>query len=59
VQRAAHTFVFSLFVESIGDGQRVRIEFDDAVDRGALLVDLLDAREIFFGDGASGVLAAL
>jgi hypothetical protein len=47
VKRAAHTFVFALFVEGVSDGERVGIEFDDAVDGGALLVDLIDARQVF------------
>jgi hypothetical protein len=45
VQRTADVSFFSFLVEGIGDGQSVGIDFDDAVERGTLFVDLFDFPE--------------
>ena len=45
---------FPFLVEGIGNGQRVRIDFEHAVEGGTLLVDLLNPRQIFLGDRARG-----
>ena len=52
VQRAARPFVAPLFVERIGDRQRVGIELDDGVDGRPALVDFVDALEILLRQGA-------
>ena len=43
-------FCFAFVVEGVGDAERIGIEFDDAVHGGAVLVDRLDAREVFLGE---------
>ena len=67
MQRAARAFGFALSSSAVGDGERVRIEFDNRVDGGAVLVDVRfsyfpfiyfkDARRVPLDERASGELA--
>src|SRR3989442_16762 len=41
VQRTTRTLGFAFLVKGIGDGERVRIEFDHAVEGGTMFVDLV------------------
>ena len=54
MQRPAKMFLFAFLVELLGDAERVGIYLDNAVDGRPMLIDGLDAREIFFGDGVRG-----
>jgi len=60
VQRAARAFGFALGVERIGDRQGIGIELDYGIQMWAastvILVDLIDSREVFFGECSSGEL---
>ena len=48
MQRPTCGFLFALFVERFGDSQGVRINFDHAVDRRALFIDLLNSFQVLF-----------
>jgi len=56
VQRPARPFFFPLLVQRLRNFQRVRIRFNDAVDRRSAIVDRRDALEIFQRDGLRVVL---
>ena len=50
-------FCFAFLVERFGNGYGVGIYFDDAVEGRTVLVDDVDAREIFVGEGMGGEAA--
>ena len=57
MERAARAAAATLRVETIGNGQRVRVRFDDAVKGRPLTVDRLDALQVLL-DQRPGRLAA-
>ena len=57
MQRATRAFGLALLIERVGNGERIRIQFDDRVHRRAALVDLVDARKIFLDQRPSGEFA--
>ncbi len=59
VQRAANTPAPALGVEPIGDGARVRVDLDHAVERRSGAIDRLDPREVLVHQRARRVLAGL
>ena len=46
--------LFALLIESVSDGERIGIEFDDAIDGRAMLIEGIDSRQIFLGERAGG-----
>jgi len=57
MQRSARPFRFALLVERVGDGQRLRVEFNKGVDGWSAFVDLVDARCVLFHQRSRGKLA--
>ena len=44
-------------IQGIGDGEGIRIDLDDGTERRSLAIDLLDAEQVFPGNGASRLLS--
>src|SRR5207248_1534958 len=57
--RPARALRLALRIESLGDGERVGVDFEERVQARAPLVSLLDTRQIFLRDGARGEPARL
>jgi hypothetical protein len=57
VKRSANLTGGALLVHGISHRERVRVDLNDRVDRRPLLVDGVDARQVFFRDRTRGVLA--
>ncbi len=57
MQRSARAFLSAFLVHRLRNREGVGIDFDHAVQGWAAPVDLLDAREIFFGKSARRELA--
>ena len=48
VQRTARSFGGPLSIQGLSNGQRIRVKLNHGVERRAVLIDLLNARQIFF-----------
>ncbi len=53
MQRPAQALRLALRVERIGDGERIGIELDHAVQRRTVAVDGIDPRQVLLGDRAA------
>jgi hypothetical protein len=59
VQRAPRTLLLSLAIELVGDGHRLGVQFDDAPQRRALAIELLDASRVLLDERSRGIHTAL
>ena len=59
VERPARPLGLALLVQFVGDRKRVGIHFEHRIDAGPALVNLVDAREVFLGEGARREFAGL